>query len=83
MKTQRFKTPDVKFIRTILKGTGVKIHRCRLINGRLHVTVESCKIDFIEDILTDLDLAHPLMNKVIHSTFLDRTDFPNLMMRAY
>lgn len=82
MKSIKFTTPDVKFVRTILKGTGVKIHRCRIINNRLFVTVDSSKKEFIEDCLVDLDLAFPLMNKVISSTFGDRTDFPNLMLRC-
>ena len=79
MEIIRRTTPKVAEVRAELKNNGISVKRCRLINGRLFVTVLEGDKKATEKVLFKLNIDHSLMRSVYSETSFGRTDFPSLM----
>lgn len=79
MKMIRRTTPNATEVRAELKKNSISVKRCRLIDGKLFVTVLAEDKELTEKVLSKFNLDHSLMRELYSTTSFGRTDFPSLM----
>lgn len=72
------KTTEIK---SLLKENGVKTLRCRVMDNKLFVTVDSVNKEKAESLLYSIGLINRGCGYIIANTFANRTSFDNLIFK--